>query len=204
MLPIPLWTLSLFLLWTPNVGAAPIQLTFTGEVVSVQTKFPGVPFGGGNAVGSLITGAIALDPDTLTSSGPGHYTWAASLSVQAVGGYGFQTPLSYLDITDGASQDSWTATTYPFPTGSGVYATFSLVDSTGAALSSTDYFTPSSLAPWTSGVLSAYLWNPASQNATWSTQIALTGLSVAVPEPISSALVALAMGLLGARRAVVR
>jgi hypothetical protein len=158
--------------------------------------------------GTPIAGSIGFDPDTLSSLGSGLYSLGGSPAVLRIENSS-QASLTFLlsdiGITDGDS-DFWTVRSAIPGIIQGGYmsAAFSLVDSTGAAISSTDYFTPTSLESWTQAVLSISL-TAQGQGVVWFAQIAVTQLSVVpAPEPTWTGLAGIALGLLGIRRVLAR
>jgi hypothetical protein len=194
--------------WISRAAALEIDLAFAGQVTSVQTNTPGIPFG---PVGSLVSGTISLPLDYGPSNeGGGLYEWLnipASIQAPGAGGQIFSAALYTIDIVDGPT-DSFQMAGAPFDPYSSIsydYAAVSLTDTSGTALSSTDLVVPTSLAPWTSGEVTMFSWDPQSKSYNWTTTLSVSSLSVVgAPEPSSWVLVALGMCCLVARGSLPR
>jgi hypothetical protein len=198
-----LFALCLLAVGSSNAAASPIQLDFVAD--------PTVPGPGGPYPGTPVPGSLSFDPAALIPSltQPGVYSFGAGeglLHVSGVPPLVSDTLLESIRLQDGPGGDSWaTGTSIPPGNPPGyLIASFVLSDPTGSALSSTDYVTPESLAPWTGGGTLSLTFYPRGQSPINYGIFTITELSLAAPEPASAATVALALCLLGARRAFAR
>ena len=198
--------------------AGTIRVDFAGVVATAPYADYGLSgIGAFSTVGAPITGYATYDPDLLhlVNSIPPYYEFDAPnrgfLHVES----GSEVAESLIPVFDihnsapgAASGDSWglgTNFVYINSVLNSVFAPISLKDPTGTVISSTSFFTPGSLAGWTSAEMIFRTEVLPGYGSFVLSTVTLTQWSVsAVPEPSAFALLGTGMLLFGLRRAHAR